>query len=1068
MKRFVICNASAGAGKTYTLVRHYIETAIQSERQLEDGFKHILAITFTNKSANEMKERILSDLRSIVVGDVSRENLTRELAERLGLEVEEVRRRCSRLLSAIMHNYSDFSVSTIDSFVYRLVRSFAYELRLPMNFDVLIEDQELLERTVDQLLTQAGGEGNDALTDLLCAFVESRMDDGKSFQIAHHLTELSKEVLKEETPEYLDWLAQSGITGYKDFHKELQRANRQVEEALIADGQAVVDACTAAGLTVADFPYKESGVYGYFDRFSRGDMQGINKTYARVEKMVESGVAYAKTASPDVRTRIESVTPTLIDAYRRMQRLITDERKRYNTRKLLMTNLFGMALLENIRQIKDEYYRENEHVHISEFNKCIDRELHDEPVPFIYERVGNRYYSYLIDEFQDTSRLQFHNFLPLIVEALSRGGADGPCSLVVGDGKQAIYRFRQGDVRQFIDLPHVNGDWETDRVLCENAEKVRLDTNYRTMKNVVDFNNRFFSWAVRTYFLENKTLKQLYLGDEEVKEDAQLPLWQKSKREGGYVELQFVEKELICQQVADAVRRQVEDLHYSYGDILILARDNATLVTIADYLMSHIDDPAFRLVTSESFLLSNSRVVRFLQAMLRYLADRCNRVAAAAAVELYEEIKGSDTSHVGSSLLLLRSCGYDLTRYFETATKGEVRFDRDYLRALSLYDCCEELLRVFGLEGKESTYVSTLLNVVNGFMQHHRSDLNAFNSYLEEKISKLSSSTASDGNALQLMTIHKAKGLENHIVIYAMPKPDTHVTKLWVSMKDSEKLLGSETVAHLPVAYVTMQQQDTIFNSQFDEERQLADMDRINLLYVALTRPRQKLLVVSENSASDGTDNNSLLCQFAHADTSGFRKEGDERFAIGEDFNSPEDQKQEVADGEAVSDSERLSNVVFPEWEHRVMVAEQNQSTLSPLDDDSRRWGLLIHDLMAHIMCREEVRPVVDKYCSSHQLAPETAADLCRRIETMMDREENRCFFEKGQRVLCEAPLVVNQKILRPDRIIFGTDHTWVVDFKTGQYDPTRHKEYQQQVAGYVQAIAAMGYPNVSGTILYL
>ena len=1075
-KRFIICKASAGAGKTFTLVCHFLTTALADPAEITTRYEKILAITFTNKAANEMKERIMKTLHGIVDGSLRDDDMARELCENLRIDIDELVKRCRQLESAILHNYSNLSVTTIDSFVYRLVRTFTYELRLPMNFNVLIDEREMVERCVDQLLTQAGADGAKELTEVLCAFVESRMEDGRSFHIANTLRKVAGEVLKEETPAFLDKLHKVPLGQYKHLYESLMGANRQLEDSLSLQARQVVESCTSAGLTAADFSYKEAGFYGFFLGFANGEMDGINKDSVRADNAAESGVLYNKTAPDYVKRQVESVTPMMVEAYRRMRKLIREERKFYNTRKMLLANLYGMAMLDSIRTIKELYYSENESVHISEFNKRIAQLVADEPAPFIYERVGNRYLSYLIDEFQDTSRLQFKNFLPLIVEALSRTDAGGLSSLIVGDGKQAIYRFRQGDVRQFMMLPQVADDPITSRMLSLNADIQERNMNYRTLHNIVNFNNHFFQWAITEHFKHNAELQDLYIGDPSRKEPA---LFQHTQKKGGYVQLSYTEEEHLLDELLALVLHLVNDLHYNYGDLLVLARTNITLSQIADKLVASINDPRFRLLTSESFILSNSRVVRLLQALLRYLENSADRVAALTVVSLYAEILDdvwNDADRDGGTppnaarpsevtLQRLRACNYDLQQFFGAVLPEGHVFNLDSLHALSLYDCCEELLRQLSLESEDATYVATFLNTVSSFMQRNYSDLSAFNSYLDENIDKLSSSTAPDEQALRLMTIHKSKGLEAPVVITMMKAEKERPSQLWIDLDATQQSVTADA-ASLPVALIGQQKNESLFSSNFDEEVIMTEMDRINLLYVALTRPREKLYVMCEECKAEGSDNRALLKQYATRNDSGFRALDDQHYALGEELPNPKATDAQSAEQQSVVPP--IRNIVFPAWENRVVVAPQNAHSLSPLEEDSRRWGIVIHDLLAHMLTVDDVRPVVERYCTANLLDTSICDELVDRIVHMMEKEENKRFFGKGQRVLCEASLVVNGEVRRPDRIIFTDNATWVVDFKTGAYDKDTHQKYQKQVAAYVAAVSAMGYPNVSGSILYL
>lgn len=1153
MERFKIYKASAGSGKTYTLVRHYIETAIAVGSDVETRFSHILAITFTNKAANGMKERIMKRLYDIVTGDEESIPFVEEIADHLSLTADEVVARCSRLQTAILHNYSNFAVSTIDSFVLRLARTFAYEFHLPLNFDVMLEDKDLMISCVDELLSQAGHEGMEELTKVLCAYIENRMEDGKSYNVERQLVELAKEILKEETPKYLSQLTRLHFNDFLTLHRRLADDNRQVERQLKAHAVAIVDACKEEGLGVDDFPYKASGAFGYFLRFAHGDMQGINSPSRRAADCAAKGVFYAKSAPQNTRERIEKVTPLIISHYEAMQQIIEKERLSYNGRIQILANLYGLALLNRIGVIKSDYYAENESVHISEFNKCISDMIADEPAPFIYERVGSRYFCYLIDEFQDTSRMQFHNFYPLIDEAVSHGGAAGKgyVSLVVGDTKQAIYRFRQGDVRQFVRLPQVQLD-EEHTVTIPDAVVEHLKCNYRTRGNVVEFNNRFFEWAVRNHFADNPELQQVYLGNE----TGRVELVQQAVKSGGWVSIRFVAPKQFNEQILAAIRHQVDDLHYKYGDILVLARDNATLVEISNYLSDNIQDPTFRLETSESFILSNSKVVLLLKEALTYLNDNKDRVAALQVLLLLDEIRGHNGSDA-DRLWRLRQCQYDLEAFFrdgnadngstangnaanestvngnaaneidaneyttkentangvsETAPSEGIVFPVGKLRALSLYDCCEELLRGFGLQGRENGYVAAFLNMTANYVQHHSSDLGAFVSYLDDHLAKVSCATAPDENALQLMTIHKAKGLEAKIVIYALPDPGVHQSKLWVNITDDEaqqlfpapcdnaagkkesdasdgaKMAsgnsddGSKRIA-LPVAYVNVQKNESTFSSRFHEEALMEEMDRMNVFYVAMTRPMEKLIVVAEDVKSTEKENIALLRAYVTRSDSEFAEQ-EGSYVFGEDTQAKEEQqgkeepqaKEEQQgkenagqqDGATEEQPGVMDNVVFPQWTDRVAIASQSDDLLSPYDIDSRRYGVIVHDLMAHIMTAADVEPVVKRYCSQYRLADDVAEGMMARINSMMSDADNRRFFDGRWKVRCEIPMGVSGEVRRPDRVIFMDGETWVVDFKTGAYDKKLHQKYEKQVQGYVDAIAAMGYPNVRGKILYL
>ena len=1064
MSRFIICRASAGSGKTYTLVRQFIEIAVSDPRddQLATRFTHILAITFTNKAANGMKDRIMATLSDIVNGSSKNDPLVADMATHLDTDPDEVRRRCSLLLSAILHNYSDFSVCTIDSFVLRLVRTFAHDLGLPMNFNVQIDHQEILQSIVDELLSLAGNADEQSLTQLLCAFSESQMDDGKSYKIENSILKLSKEIFREEAPEYLSQLEQLQMPQFIAIHNHLLADIRRFEQSVTKAAAAFVSACSDAGLDADSFPYKGSSVYAFFRTIANGDYSKLNVPHKRVDDAYSEGRLHSKSAAADTVAAFQKVMPAFRSAYEAIG--VDNGLRRYNTNRLLLSNLYGLGVLGKLNSIKNRYYSDNEIVHISEFNKRLDQEIADQPAPFVYERIGSRYHNYLIDEFQDTSRLQWLNFLPLLDEAMTYNFGPstpetGTHSLVVGDAKQAIYRFRQGDVRQFVQLPQVDSR-QHGLSLAREARVDRLVVNRRTQAHIVRFNNRFFQYVVQNS--SNPILRQLYQGDgyADTQGVHQPDLYQETLNEGGYVHLSFMDRERLFASVLATIRHQVDDLHYSYGDIMVLARDNDTLVRIADYLTAHGGSRPVPIVSSESFILSNSQVVLLLQSALEYLHDPRNRSAALRLLNLavrcgcLQPNVPPQSVNEASLYWMLADADYDLVQLLD---QYGIAFNIDLLRALSLYDACEHLLRIFRLQGRDSAYVSTFLNVVASYTQRVRSDLASFNNYLAERIGKLSSATAGDLDAVQLMTVHKAKGLESKIVIFAIPYKREPNTKLWVHLPKNESTT-------LPVAFVNMQSQPTDFQSDFDQERLMQEVDNINVLYVALTRPEQKLFVLAEQTKNTGYA--SLLHQFAASDQQCQPSPEGDTYTIGTDAPSTSDAYRP---SDAASKKQfPVDAVSFPQWENRVSIAAQNDALLSSLLTDNRRFGIVVHDLLSHIRTIDDLQPVVQGYCQQHHISDADADVIRQRISSMMLSDVNRIYFDSSYRVVCEASIVVDGEIRRPDRIIFAPDRTWVVDFKTGLRTDESHNKYQRQVEHYAAALSAMGYPHVQPVIIYL
>lgn len=1036
--QFIICRASAGSGKTYTLVRQYLLLAFSArEGELPSRFKRILAITFTNKAANEMKERILRELDNIA-DHGSSTPMGSDLGQRLGLDSDTLQRYAIQVRQAILHNYSDLAVCTIDSFMHRIVRTFAHDLNLPMNFDVQIDNEELIKNAVENLMALVGTEGQKELTDILCEFAEDRMADGKSYMIERELASLAEELFNEQTPHYLEMLKDIDAPQFRAIHRSMVAENMAYEQRLKALGRQGVDTFVATGLADADFYHGASGAGGYFRKLANGVFDKPNSyaiAYLEGDKL---GSAKCPAA---IRDRLALVKPELCGIYDQIQRVRDDGEVLYNTRRLLLKNLYSLALLNKLNLLMGHYSQENEIVHISEFNRRISEVVQAEPAPFIYERIGNRYYNYLIDEFQDTSRLQWQNLVPL----LENGVGSGHLSLVVGDGKQAIYRFRQGDVGQFISLPHVDNPMHGHLLEQPGVSSVQqLEHNFRTARAIVEFNNDFFEWVIRQRFAHNAELQSIYIGHDETAALRQQPV-----REGGYIQAGFwdVEKKDLSplwDEMLTDIRSLTGDQGHRLRDITVLARDNRTLAQIS----THFTSCGIPVVSSESFLLSQSRTVMLLYSLLQYLLDKSNRVAAAKVV-LYLRSLGKTSLTLDSGFLNRRQpVNLDQLLVTDGFTLNSGR-----LLSLGLYDCCEEMLRMLNLDGTDTAYTSTFLNIVSKYSNTHRHDLAEFLEWFDEQKDRLSTNTAADLDAIRLMTIHKAKGLESPIILYPILNQRDNYDNIWVQTQPDSPL-------PLPAALVRpTKDKSTLFDQQYNDELLKTQMDNINVLYVALTRPKDKLFLYCQQPPKDNTTGyTALLADYlaTRTDTVPVRPGVT---AIGSLSPHPK------ADADTpTSDTVSLCSTLFPNWETRIAIADQSASILGQFDDSARRHGNLAHETLSLIHNSNDTDTALNSYLSRNPVDTYTADNLRQTIHLMMRHPDTARFFNPLYPSCNERDIAWGNEVIRPDRIVYTPDCVWVIDYKTGQPNNDHHA----QVLHYCDALRAMGHPNVEGFLLYI
>ena len=1031
--KLIVRKASAGSGKTFTLVKEYLKLAFSGpEWGIDMRFSHILAITFTNKAANEMKTRILKYLGEIAEqGEQS--DMAKNIAEETGLAMSKLQEYAVRVQKSILHHYSDLSVYTIDSFMHRIVRTFAHDLNLPMNFDVMIEQDELIETAVDELLSLAGTEGEDSLTRILSSFAESEMEEGKSYDVKQKIMRLANELFKEGSVVRIDKLKDLKLEDFGRIMREYAKKNREVEHTIKDLGQQAVDIIRYNGIGFDDFYRGKSGIGNYFKAIAAGEKMELGNSYV-LEFVNKDKLGGGKT-SKEVVAKIEAIKPELCELYGKIEKVINEELMGYNTRSLLMQNLYSMAMLNKLNEIVEQDARANEMIHISEFNKQIAKVVQEEPAPFIYERVGNKYYNFLIDEFQDTSKQQWMNLVPL----LDNGVGNGHTSLIVGDGKQAIYRFRNGDVSQFVKLPKVDNDMHG-----QNFEYVAdvgtLGDNYRSCEEIVNFNNRLYDWIVTNPREYNSELNEIY------RDGAQ-----NAKKEGGYVEVGFYSEKHtgMMPVMLEEIQNQIA-LGYKYSDITILGRNNKLLSEIGVYLSA----AGIPLVSNESFLLSNSSVVKLLKAMLHYLLDSSDRVAIMQVLQLMRDLDILSEGNDFAEDLIRNPKVVDLGAILK---RDGIEINVDWLRSLTLYDCCEALIQVLHVSEMDKAYVATMLNKVAAYESRHRQDLAEFLEYFDERIDQISTQTSADKEAVQLMTIHKAKGLEARVVLYAIPSRREMNDRLWVDIDQGE----------LPAAMVSLKKDfQSEFDSQMEDEQLKKEMDDTNVLYVATTRPKEKLIIYcDEPGATVKTLSYEVLLQnFVAADRMSVHwnekvREGGMVYYLGENKSKGEEREKPVD-----FDLKELDKISYPDWTPRIRIADTADDIFAPERGENIRRGLRMHEVLSWVKKSDDIGLAVERYARFNDIDDASKKELYEQLQQMMADERVRPYFEDVDKALNEHELVYNGKVYRPDRIVFKGDEVWVVDFKTGSPNQSHHN----QVKRYCVAVREMGYKTVGGCLIYI
>ncbi|WP_373072891.1 UvrD-helicase domain-containing protein, partial [Zeaxanthinibacter enoshimensis] len=752
---YKIFSASAGSGKTSTLVQEYLKIILRPGPPRK--FRQILAITFTNKAVTEMKDRILNNLADFGQDPIPPKSsyMFHSLCEQLEMEPLALRERSRRVLKEILHNYAFFDIATIDRFNHRLIRTFARDLQLPQNFEVVLETDLLLDEAVNRLLNKAGKDNR--LSAILIDFALEKTEDDKSWNISNDLLKIGKLVFEENHAAELKKLEGKSLEDFLQLKELLQKNKAKAEKDLASLAQLILDSVRAEGLEDTDFSGRYFPVF--MEKIASGDLNIDFK--AGWKKDFGQKPLYNKSATDSVKSSIDGLMPQLERGFEQIKSTFFHRAFLTNVLK----HMVPLMVLNSIRKEVEALQKERDQLPISFFNTLISEAIRDQPAPFIYERLGEKYRHYFIDEFQDTSEMQWNNLVPLISNALESKDDQGKAGslLLVGDAKQAIYRWRGGHAEQFMQLFN-----KTENPFVAVPSLQEKPTNYRSCREIIRFNNDFFTQTSR--ILGNPVYESMYLqGNSQ----------QYNQKDGGYVSLQFVQgteeehqNDIYCREVKKAIE-EVKEKNFSYSDLCILTRTKAQGILLADYLI----EEGIPIISSETLLLANHDPVRFLVNLLRHcLAPDEQEIS----YEILSFLLKDTTEKYTITKRHLDSPGRYLSESYG--------FDTAFLREATVYDSLEYAVGKFDLAPASDAYITYLLDEALLVEQKTDGSIVTFLEHWDKKKDKLSIVAPESMDAIQIMTVHKAKGLEFPVVLYPFastgiyPSSGRNETLLWLAV----------------------------------------------------------------------------------------------------------------------------------------------------------------------------------------------------------------------------------------------------------------------------------------------
>ncbi len=1015
-----VYKSSAGSGKTFTLSVNYI--AICLSNKSKDYFKKILAITFTNRAANEMKNRILSYLKNISEKSIDQYILD-ELKLRTGLNEEEIFKKAAIVHSKMIHNYSDLSIMTIDKFNYQIVRSFSRDFGISNNFEIELDIEKIIEPAVKELLNKIDSEEG-VLTRNFMSFFFYKLKSKKSTDLVSEIENFAKQVLKEKS--YISFPKKVDYDFFIELQNKIKVSTEENKKKLRQLNLKSSQYLRKNNITI-DHLTKRPKIYNFFDSMMLDDKIWLQKSNIRIEKRVKSGEIFSSVGKKmfDSSKRV-TISKQLQIYYNEYKHCV----KKLNTDIILNENIFLMKFINDILSFVTSYCEKSNVQHISNFNKLINKIIVNQPSAFIYEKIGRRYKNFLIDEFQDTSILQWQNLLPLIVDSV-----DYNQSLIVGDAKQSIYRWRSSEVNQFIDLPKlanmelISSSHEWENKLKSQYEMIFLENNFRSKKNIIKFNNDFFEKIKQSCGFE--IVENIYQNLHQKDSYAEV---------GGYVNIELFDNDdfdkSICNKVSSEIFDLVSKNLSSYKDIAILCNSNKDIQRIANHLVSE----NIPILSDEGLLLSKCKNVKFIINFIKniQLSDSFTRFLVLNYL-FSNELNNHE----------LKALSISEERFEKRIISKYPNYDKKQFLRYSIYEIIEKIVLDFNL--KNDAYVHHFKNFALYYQNKYSSNLESFIKFWEENNHKEKIQSPSDINAVNLLTIHKSKGLSFKNVIIPF-NWDRNLNRKFIYANDFNY---KSEILSLILNY-SSSLKDSLFSELYEKERELNFMDNVNKLYVAMTRAVDRLYIYSKNPSKSQLENKFEHLQKGYLNSFLCVQEFKYPFVFGKkDFTS--------ADNKTSNLSIKIStNNKFKSWQDllKFKFTENDKKII-----DKKDWGTIFHLALSRISSIDLISKVINDLLVQGVCNKSESIKLEKQISEFLSHDEIRSYFFNAFEVINEKEILVRDgRSFIPDKVIIKDNEVLIIDFKTGVEKDDHLKKIQE----YSDIYSLMGYRNIKTKLIYV
>ena len=1011
-----------------------------------------------------MKDRILQYLDDFAQG--RKVELAEELQKELSMDAQTFRQHSQETQSTLLHQYDNFSISTIDAFFQKVIRSFTREAGLVGDYRLEVDQDAVLEEVIDNLIDELGE--NKELTDWVVDFAKENLENERSWDVRYSLIDFAKEIFREEFKDLEDEV--NSTTSQKNFFKDLRRRLRELKSSFITEiskpAREAVEIIRAKGWDAGDFSYgKNSGLLSFMSQFVRGkNLSGYKAPSDRVRNYFADAANWPNKKSSHAREILHTATDELVP---RLLAIIEVFDKKYRpafSAEVALKNMYVFGLIADISRKLKEYKDENNLMLLADAPKFLNGVIRDSDTPFIYEKVGSFYRNYLIDEFQDTSGLQWQNFQPLIANSLDQGYP----SLVVGDVKQAIYRWRGGDLSLLQDkIVKLIGK--------ERVDVQELDNNFRSAGEIVDFNNAIFKTASQILSIESGMAVSTH-----AYEDVAQKI---SRKDRGFVEIQFLTEEdsrgdsgepishswkAQALENVPLILERLQEQGAALKDIAILVRKNDEGQQIASYLLQYKNSEkakkhcSYDVVSNESLRIDGAASVNLLLGALRYLLNTDDSIARA---------------QLGYEFARLNEPGRELSEVFTVSNQAIFENNlppaftkqKPSLKKLPLIELTETLIDIFGL-GKiqgELVYLQTFQDLVLEFSNRERNDLAAFLEWWESNKHKKSIQISGEVDAVQILTIHKSKGLQFKYVIipfcsWSLDHENWQAPNLWV--RSSEGPFAE--AGYLPVKYAK-NLEDTFFADYYAEERTKTYLDNLNLLYVAFTRAEMGLIVSAPSIDTRGVKGTiaGLLYQTVQSDEQMSKCWDPEKLQL-------RSGSMEIVPAAGKKDlnlnSLHLTEYLASSWRSKLVIRQSGATWFEESTDvqsEKVSYGIHMHTVLSRIQYSDELDDMLSRIVQEGLIGEEEKKSLAKQLGELLSNPKVANWFGRDWEVRTEVPILLpGGQENRIDRLVTKSKQAVVIDFKTG----ARKKSDEKQVLEYIDILHKMNFTDVEGYLLYL